>query len=235
MFELYLLHLPKGRFLRNRQDPDKEIDPLTREELTQLLAAIQEHAPNYHPLFLCLARTGMRIGEALALQWGDIDFQGHFLTIRRNYVRSKITRPKNGKTRRVDMSQQLTDVLYNLMTQRQAEAVLQGMSEASTWVFCSTTGGLLDKDNLRKRVFYHCLNKSDMRRVRMHDLRHTYASLLIQQRESLAYIKDQLGHHSIQMTVDIYGHLIPGGNKAAVDRLDDAPSCNLYATDEVKS
>jgi hypothetical protein len=56
--------------------------------------------------------------------------------------------------------------------------------------------------------------------VRIHDLRHTYASLLIQQGESLVYIKEQLGHHSIQVTVDIYGHLVPGGNKAAVDRLD---------------
>jgi integrase len=73
-----------------------------------------------------------------------------------------------------------------------------------------------------------------MRRVRMHDLRHTYASLLIQQGESLACIKDQLGHHSIQMTVDIYGNLIPGRNKAAVDGLDDTTICNLYATDDVE-
>ena len=69
--------------------------------------------------------------------------------------------------------------------------------------------------------------------MRIHDLRHTYASLLIQQGESLVYIKEQLGHHSIQVTVDIYGHLVPGGNKAAVDRLDDAPVCNLCATASV--
>jgi integrase len=53
-------------------------------------------------------------------------------------------------------------------------------------------------------------------------LRHTYASLLIQDGVSLAYIRDQLGHHSIKVTVDIYGHLAPQGNKEAVDRLDDA-------------
>ena len=56
---------------------------------------------------------------------------------------------------------------------------------------------------------------------RIHDLRHTYASLLIQQGESLAYVRDQLGHHSIKLTVDTYGHLAPGGNRAAVDKLDD--------------
>jgi integrase len=53
------------------------------------------------------------------------------------------------------------------------------------------------------------------------DLRHTFASLLIQQGESLVYVKEQMGHASIQITVDIYGHLVPGGNRAAVDRLDD--------------
>ena len=55
----------------------------------------------------------------------------------------------------------------------------------------------------------------------MHDLRHTFASLLLQQGESVVYVKEQLGHGSIQITVDTYGHLIPGANRAAVDRLDD--------------
>ena len=76
----------------------------------------------------------------------------------------------------------------------------------------------LDPSNLRK-VFWKTVAKADLRRVRFHDLRHTYASLLIQQGESLAYIKDQLGHQSIQTTVDTYGHLVPGGNRQAVDRL----------------
>ena len=55
----------------------------------------------------------------------------------------------------------------------------------------------------------------------MHDIRHTYASLLIQAGESLAYVRDQLGHHSISVTVDIYGHMTPGGNIDALNRLDD--------------
>jgi integrase len=57
--------------------------------------------------------------------------------------------------------------------------------------------------------------------IRIHDLRHSYASILIRNRESLAYVRDQLGHHSIKVTVDIYGHLAPEGNKDAVDKLDD--------------
>ena len=59
-----------------------------------------------------------------------------------------------------------------------------------------------------------------MRRIRFHDLRHTFASLLLQNGEGLPYVKEQMGHSSIQVTVDIYGHLVPGGNRAAVDKLD---------------
>lgn len=66
-------------------------------------------------------------------------------------------------------------------------------------------------------------DKANVRQIRIHDLRHTYASLIIAQGESLAYIREQTGHHSIRVTVDTYGHLVPGGNKAAVDRLDDVP------------
>ena len=72
-----------------------------------------------------------------------------------------------------------------------------------------------------------------MRYRKPHALRHTFASLLIQRGESLAYVRDQMGHHSIKITVDIYGHLVPGANKAAVDRLDDAPVRNLPATASV--
>ncbi len=60
--------------------------------------------------------------------------------------------------------------------------------------------------------------------MRLHDLQHTYASLLIQQGESLAYVQQQLGHSSIQVIVDVYGHLIPGANWVAVDRLDAHPT-----------
>lgn len=72
-------------------------------------------------------------------------------------------------------------------------------------------------------MYYPLVVAANVTDVRLHDLRHTYASLLIQNGESLAYVRDQLGHSSIQVTVDIYGHLVPGANRAAVDRLDAAP------------
>ncbi len=86
--------------------------------------------------------------------------------------------------------------------------------------------------NLLHRVWAPLLGKAGLRRIRFHDLRHTYASLLIQAGESLAYVKEQLGHSSIQITVDLYGHLVPGANRGAVDRLAEATISNLPATGE---
>ena len=74
------------------------------------------------------------------------------------------------------------------------------------------------------------LEKAELRQVPIKALRHTFASLLIEQGESIAYVRDQLGHHSIQVTVDYYGHLVPGGNRAAVDRLDHPLSAQPHAT-----
>ena len=85
-------------------------------------------------------------------------------------------------------------------------------------MFPSREGTALEERNVR-HVFTRMLEKAELRQIRIHDLRHTYASLLLQQGESIVYVKEQLGHASIQITVDTYGHLIPGANRAAVDRL----------------
>ena len=74
------------------------------------------------------------------------------------------------------------------------------------------------------------LEKAALRQIRIHDLRQTFASLLLQRGESVAYVKEQLGHASIQITVDTYGHLIPGANRGAVDRLDDDISTHPFAS-----
>jgi integrase len=211
-----------GRYYRKADHPKPEIRPLTREEAAWFLAQVREHAPREYPLFLCALRTGMRLGELLGLHWGDVDFHGRFIEVRHNLVAGRLTTPKNGKTRRVDMSAQLTQVLRETLTTRKEETLQRGWKHLPAWVFCNEAGKPLDGDNLRHRTFHRVLAKAGMRRIRLHDLRHTFASLLIQQGESLAYVRDQLGHASIQLTVDTYGHLIPGANRQAVDRLDDA-------------
>ena len=80
--------------------------------------------------------------------------------------------------------------------------------------------------NLKTRHFFKCLARAKLRRIRVHDLRHTYASLLIGNGESLAYVRAQLGHSTIKLTVDIYGHLVPGANRQAVNRLPTEKSAS---------
>lgn len=211
-----------GKHIRQGDHMKPEIRPFTREEAAAFLAVAKDSAPREYPLFMTALRTGMRLGELLGLEWGDIDFAGRFIEVRRNRVAGRVTTPKSGKGRRIDMSSQLTEILRGLLTHRKEERLKRGWSELPDAVFCTEGGTPLDGDNLRHRVFYKTLDRAGLRRIRFHDLRHTFATLLIQNGESLAYIRDQLGHSSIQITVDTYGHLVPGANRQAVDRLDDA-------------
>src|SRR5262245_17333895 len=149
------------------------------------------------------------------------------------------------------MSKKLAAVLNDLLSRKRAAALRKEMEKPAgerrdaasvvnevmeDWLFTTAevpkskaakrseakprSGTQLDPSNLRK-MFNRLLTAAKLRRVRFHDLRHTFASLLIQQGEGLAYIRDQLGHSSIKVTVDIYGHLVPGGNRQAVDKLDE--------------
>jgi integrase len=208
-----------GRFMKMRGKREG-VNPLSHEEETAFLEAIQTHAPRYYPFFLFLLRTGCRLGEAVAVQPGDLDFRGRFIEVRQNWTNGQLTTPKNGKTRRVDLSRRLVQVLKDSLVSQDLEAMAKERPKPE-WVFTNELGGMLDPDNLRSRVFYRVLEKAGLRRVRIHDLRHSFASRLIANGESLAYVRDQMGHSSIQVTVDIYGHLVPGSNKQAVDRLDE--------------
>jgi integrase len=209
-----------GRLIKGK-DRKADVNALTKDEVRTFLKVVARHYPKHHPFFLCALRTGMRLGELLALEWGDIDFLGGFIEVKRAYVLGHITTPKNGKSRRVDMSKQLAETLRLLYIRRKEETLANGWGEVPETVFINEAGGVMDVSNLRRRVFNPALAKAGLRRIRIHDLRHTFASLLIQQRETLAYVRDQLGHHSIQITVDTYGHLEPGANREAVNKLDD--------------
>ncbi len=104
--------------------------------------------------------------------------------------------------------------------------------EAVHLVFPNAEGRATDGDNLRTRVFYRLTEKAGLPKFRIHDIRHTFASLLLQQGEPLNYVKEQLGHASIQTTVDVYGHIIPGSNRNAVNQLDDEGDFGLRAVSE---
>ena len=97
-------------------------------------------------------------------------------------------------------------------------------------VFPSLAGTPIKPDNVAVRYMQPALKHAGLRTFRFHDLRHTFASLLIQDGASLTYVRDQMGHSSIQITADTYTHLIPGANIAWIDRLDSKPETQNAAT-----
>jgi len=169
----------------------------------------------------------LRKGELIALKWGDIQFgasandQNRCIFVQRSYYRGRFTTPKGNRSRRVDLSKQLRTVLLELREKRMLDAArVDRASIADDLVFPSHAGTVIKADNIFPRYMQPALKKAGLRRFRFHDLRHSFGSLLIQDGASLAYVKEQMGHSSIQITVDVYGHLIPGANIAWVDRLD---------------
>jgi len=219
------------------QKHDFSAVPLTRDEAETLLESAREFCPRYYPLFLTSLRAGLRRGELVALKWGDIQFgaseQDHNrnILVQRNYVYGQFTTPKSKKPRRVDLSRQMRATLLALRDERLLEVFLAGKNSVSDeLVFPAPEGGVLDPDHLYDRYFLPVLEKAGLRRIRFHDLRHTFGYLLIQAGASLPYIRDQLGHSSIQVTADVYGHLLPGANVECIDKLDATTSPQLSAT-----
>ena len=171
-----------------------------------------------------------------------VDFQGNLLHVQRSYSHGHLSTPKSGKSRLVDMSDQLRTVLLEHREQlaerfggQQPSVEIPGVDknpQVVQFVFPNRKGGPISGDNLRKRVFYALLRETGMR-FRFHDIRHTFASLLLAQGESLHYVKEQMGHSSITTTVNVYGYLVPGSNRIAVNRLDDPvePALRLASGD----
>jgi integrase len=202
---------PAAKFGKQNRGKQKTIiNPYTKEEVSLFLKKTLELCPEKYPLYLCAVRTGMRRGELLALQRSDIDFEKRLIHVQRSLSRhGTIKAPKSGKTRLVDMSRQLAAVLQEFPD-----------DQSDTPLFQSTTNTYLDPSNLYKNFRRH-LDDAGLRKIRFHDLRHTFATEHIKNNQSLAYIRDQLGHSSIEITVNLYGHLVPGYNQNAADSLDD--------------
>lgn len=188
----------------------KEMGFLTPDEVRALLDAAD---PDDHALLATAVMTGMRQGELLALQWDDIDWRAGTIRVHRSVYRGDFIDPKTTySVRTVGMTKRLAAILMD----RKIAAPY------SPWdlVFCSKDGTPLDQANLYNRMFQPTLRRAGLRRIRFHDLRHTYASMLINQGENLKYVQAQLGHASITTTVDRYGHLMPDAHVGASERLD---------------
>ena len=219
----------------------KRVAVFTGEEVQAVLEAARRHLPRFHPFLLAALRTGMRQGELIALRWDDIDWRGRFIEVGRSYRKGQFSTTKSGKARKVDMSDQLAAVLEEHRKALAAASLKKGrpmpelvfpasrtrsdgQKSPSAWTPMGPSGV--------RRDFNLVLAKAGMRRIRFPDCRHTYASLLLGNKESLAYVKDQMGHSSISVTVDVYGHLVPGSNRQAVNRLDDPEWRSERATEK---
>ena len=180
---------------------------LTPPEIRRLLEAADEPV---RTVLMCAALTGMRHGELFGLRWEDIDLESNRIFVRRALWRGKFVTPKSRRSRRaIDMAPTLRAALSRLSSRFHGGLV-----------FCSSNGKPIDPDNFVHRVWRLVLRRAELRRVRFHDLRHTYASLLIAQGAHPKYIQAQLGHASIQTTLDRYGHLMPDAHAAEARKLD---------------
>ncbi|HEV8311042.1 MAG TPA: site-specific integrase, partial [Methylomirabilota bacterium] len=219
-----------GRFVRaDGAIEDEAPDPFTADEVQALLGVAEREYPEWHPFSLTMARTGLRIGECLALQRDDVDVTRRTLWIRRTWTRGRLGTTKGGRSRAVDLSPQAVQVLRDWMSIQETEAVVEG-KPLSPWLFPSPTGGPWDDRWLRWHIWRPLLRRAGLRHRGPHQLRHSYASLLIAAGAHPKYIQAQLGHASITVTMDVYGHLFPGTFARLVDALDDATARNLPAT-----
>jgi len=187
-----------------------EIEPLTVTEVQTMLENASKLPIEIYTFLLLAVRTGLRAGELLGLEWSDVDFDNRFVEVSKSYSRNtkKIGSTKNKKTRKVDLTPAAAEALRKL----QREKKVLGMRA----VFSGAKGERLDDRRIAEK-----LKEVAPRSIRLHDLRHTYATLRIAKGDNILDVSRQLGHHKVAFTIDQYGHWIPGEHKFQVDELDN--------------
>ena len=160
-------------------------------------------------------RTVFGPEEILGLKWGDIDWSSRQIHVKRTYNHGRFYDPKSKASRRkIDLAPQLIKALkeWRLASRFNVENDL---------VFPNPEGKPQNHTRMLRKSFHPTLIRAELPRMRFHDLRHTYASMLIEQGENIKYVQAQLGHSSIHMTLDVYGHLMDTVNQEAASRLGE--------------
>lgn len=215
---------PKGQ---SEHKDDEQLSILNRQQIKSLLGKTPEL--KFKTLFMTAVLTGMRQGELFGLKWFDLDWFNNQVHVKRTFNHGRFYEPKTKACkRRIDLAPQL-------VTQLKKWKLACPPSDLDL-VFPNEAGKPLAPIAMVRRKFEPALKKANISRIRFHDLRHTYASLLIDQGELPKYIQAQMGHSSITVTMDTYGHLMDNVNKDAAIRLGKAifrsDGCKTVAENE---
>lgn len=186
--------------------PEDAFDFLDYDEADRLV----EHAPeDFRCMILTALRTGMRVGEIMALSWDDVDFIKDVIHVKHSTARGKMYCTKNNKSRYIPMSSTLREALWS----HRLVSKLKG-----DLVFSNTRGELMQHGSNFKPLKRAC-RAAGLRQISWHTLRHTFASHMVMLGVPLRIVQDLLGHSTINMTLR-YSHLSPDSKSASVALLD---------------
>ena len=198
---------------------------LTIDEVRALLG--QAKGDRHEVAFVLLVETGMRLGELLGLRWEDVDLDGRQLQIRQTLSslggRIILSEPKTASSRRpYELSPQAIEALRAHWVRQASERLAAGeVWVASGQVIATEIGTPVDPSNFRRR-FAKVSAAAGIEKCHPHELRHTAASLMLSRDVPLHIVADVLGHSSISVTKDVYGHLVAGERRKATDAIGEA-------------
>jgi integrase len=198
---------------------DKEIEIVPSDTISVLFDGLRDHA--LYPIACLALATGMRRGELLGLQWGDVDLDRAVLRVERSVEETKaglrMKEPKTKRSRRnIGVPQDAVTMLRNHKVAQLELRLRLGLGNIApqTLVFSTIEGELLSPDNLSRDWIRVCKLRK-LARYGFHALRHTHVSILIRQGMDILTISRRIGHSKPSVTLDVYGHLIEGADADA--------------------
>jgi len=216
-------HLPKNPLdaadpPRKKDDGAREMQTWSKEQLKAFLTAVGEE--RLSSLWHTIVMTGMRRGEAIGLRWIDVDLENARLAVRRALIPISrevvVSAPKTAKGRRViALDPGTVEVLKGQAARQLGEQTQPGESWLETGlVFTLENGKALDPESV-SRYFRQAVKQSLLPQIRLHDLRHTHATLALQAGIHPKVVSERLGHATISITLDTYSHAIPAMQEEA--------------------
>lgn len=197
----------------------REITPLSPEQVPEFLEAAS--IDRYYALYVLAVDSGMRQGELFGLHWPEVDFDNGAVTVLRSLEEiAGRHRIKEVKTKHSRRRIKLTPTTMSILNYHRQAMLAEGRDVKSGPVFVDTDGGWLRKSNMQRRSFDRILARAGLPdTIRFHDLRHSCATLLLSSGENIKVVSERLGHASVQITLDVYAHVLPGMQDGAVERM----------------